>query len=121
MIKTSTAAALDSSLGISYFSTLVVTSVQFRIGYLSLDNSFGFSPSMGAKLSIASAAFTIFHLFFLLYSFSILSYELWVLKSAPAKGRTVHFNMDAGKCQLSNSEQHSSIWQLEGEKRVCLS
>lgn len=58
--------------------------------------------------------------FFFLYPSSALSWELWVLKSASAKGRSVDLNMDAGKCQLSNSEQHPSIWQLEKEK-VCLS
>lgn len=92
-----TAAALDSSFCVNYFGTLGMTSVQFHIGSLSLDISFESSLFMGAKLSIASASFTIFHLFLLLYSFSILSYELWVLKSAPAKGRTVNFNVDAEK------------------------
>lgn len=36
-------------------------------------------------------------------------------KSGSAKGRSVDLNMDAGKCQLSSSEQHPGIWQLEGK------
>lgn len=75
---------------------------------------------MQAKLLVASPAFAEFHLFFYI-PLPDFSWELWVLKSASAKSRSMDLNMDAGKCQLSNSEQHPSIWQLEKNKKVCLS
>lgn len=71
-------------------------------------------------VSQATPALMVFHLVFLLCFPSILSCELWVLKSTSAKGRPVDLDMDAGECQLSSSEQHTSIWQPE-EKKVCLS
>lgn len=74
-------------------------------------------PFMWAKLLLPSWYF----IWFFLFCFpSILSCELWVLKSTSAKGRPVDLDMDAGECQLSSSEQHTSIWQPE-EKKVCLS
>lgn len=94
-------------------------SVQFCIRYLwlcpwmiPLEVSFLCEPSLLSPL-LPSWYFICFYI-----PPSALSWELWVLKSASAKGRSVDLNMDAGKCQLSNSEQHPSIWQLQRKKSL---
>lgn len=65
---------------------------------------------MWSKLAMASPAFLVFPL--VLYPLFLLSWELWVLKSASARGRCADLNRDAGKCQLGSSQQHP---------RLCLS
>jgi len=68
---------------------------------------------MRALLTIASPAFMVFHLFFFSYPPLPFLVKLSVRKSASVRGRSVDLKTDAGKCQLSNSEQHPSIRQLQ--------